>query len=116
MTCGKYTFAHISEQHPVPVKPEFNEPHEVIKIYFKAVDRGELIVLDRKLDKSMLIPIHVEYVYKLDSVIPRIKVYSQLKQPIPVPGQTSCNIKGVSAILNNNGSIIETEAHIWPEQ
>ena len=115
MNGGKNTFAHISEQPHAPIKPEFSEPHEVIRTYFKAVSRGELIVLERKLEKSMLIPIRVEYVYELDSAIPRIKVYSKLKQPIPVPGQENCNIKGVSAILDINGSIIETEAHIWLE-
>ena len=115
MNGGKNTFAHISEQPHAPIKPEFSEHHEVIRTYFKAVSRGELIVLERKLEKSMLIPIRVEYVYELDSAIPRIKVYSKLKQPIPVPEQGTCKIKGVSSILDNNGRIIETEAHIWPE-
>jgi hypothetical protein len=115
MIGGKNAFTHILEQPTAPVKPEFSEPHEVIGTYLNAVNRGELIVLDRKIEKSMLIPIRVEYVYELDSAIPRIKVYSKLKQPIPVPGQENCNIKGVSAILDINGSIIETEAHIWLE-
>jgi hypothetical protein len=115
MNGGEYTFAHILEQPHAPIKPDFSEPHEVIGIYLKAVDRGELIVLDRKLKRTMLIPIRVEYVYELDSAIPRIKVYSKLKQPIPVPEQGTCKIKGVSAILDHNGRIIETEAHIWPE-
>ena len=115
MIGGKNAFTHILEQPTAPVKPEFSEPHEVIGTYLNAVNRGELIVLDRKIEKSMLIPIRVEYVYELDSAIPRIKVYSKLKKPIPVPGQENCNIKGVSAILDINGSIIETEAHIWLE-
>ncbi len=115
MLGGEFTYAHILDQPPVPVKPEFREPREVIGIYLKAVSRGELMVLDRKLEQSMLIPVRVEYVYELDSAIPRIKVYSELKQPISAPGQEDCMIRGISAILDNNGRIIETEAHIWPE-
>ncbi len=44
-----YTFAHVLERPPDPIKPEFSEPHEVIVIYFKAVNRGELKVFDRTL-------------------------------------------------------------------
>ena len=109
------TFAHITELPLDRIKPQFHEPHEVVEIYFQAVGRGELVVFDRKLDKSMLIPVRVEYVYELDSAIPRIKVYSELKEFMPVPGQTNCKLRGVSVILDADGRIIETEAHIWPE-
>ena len=115
MAGSSYTFANVSEHLPGQLKPEFHAPHEVIEIYFKAVNRGELIVFDRKLEKSMLIPVRVEYVYELSSVIPLVKVYSKLKEPLSVPGQESCKLLGVSAILNDEGSIIETEAHIWSE-
>ena len=115
MIGSSYTSANVLERFPSHLKPEFHAPHEIIEIYFKAVNRGELIVFDRKLEKSMLIPVRVEYVYELSSVIPVVKVYSKLKQPLFVPGQDSCKLLGVSAILNDDGSIIETEAHIWSE-
>ena len=112
---GNSSFAHVVEGPLAGMRPEFHEPQAVIEIYFKAVSRGELVVFEQALDKSMLIPVSVEYVYKLDSPIPRVKVYSELKQRMPVPGQQSCKVRGVSAILDTEGHIVETEAHIWPE-
>lgn len=109
------TFARVVELPLEPIKSQFHEPHEVVEIYFQAVGRGELVVFDQKLDRSMLTPVRVEYVYELDSAIPRIKVYSELKVSMPVPGQKNCKFRGVSVILDADGRIIETEAHIWPE-
>ena len=115
ITYGNFSFAHVLERPSGTVKSEFHEPHEVIEIYLKAVSRGELIVFGQKLTKSMLTPVRVEYVYELTNAIPRIKVYSDLKPPLPVPAQVGCKIRGVSAILDADGSIIETQAHIWTE-
>lgn len=112
---SNYTYAHILERQPDSITLKFHEPHDVIDMYFKAVSRGELIVFNQKLDKSMLKPIQVEYVYKLDSVIPIVKVYSELKQPMPVPAVESFRDHGVSAILDTDGRIIETKVHIMPE-
>jgi hypothetical protein len=109
------TFAHVAEERLDLIRSQYHEPHEVVEIYFQAVERGELVVFDRKLSKSMLIPVSVEYVYDLKRATPSVKVYSELKQPMPVPGQESCKLRGVSAILDADGRIIETEAHIWPE-
>ena len=112
---ANYSPAHVLERPLGGIRAEFHEPHKVVEIYFQAVGRGELTVFDRTLNKSMLTPVSVEYVYRLDSAIPRVKVYAELKQPIPVPGQESCKLRGVSAILDADGRIVETEAHIWPE-
>lgn len=109
------TFAHVVELPLDRIKSQFHEPDEVVEMYFQAVGRGELVVFDRKLNRSMLIPVRVEYVYELNSAIPRVKVYSELKEAMPVPGQENCELRGVSAILDADGRIIETEAHIWPE-
>jgi hypothetical protein len=109
------TFARVVELPLEPIKSQFHEPHEVVEIYLQAVGRGELVVFDRKLDRSMLTPVRVIYVYDLDSAIPRIKVYSKLKESMPVPGQKNIKFRGVSVILDADGRIIETEAHIWPE-
>jgi len=108
-------FSYVQEMPLQGVKSQFHEPHVVVEKYFQAVERGELVVFDRKLERSMLIPLEVEYVYKLNSSIPRVKVYSELKEPMPVPGQENYKLRGVSAILDADGRIIETEAHIWPK-
>lgn len=114
MSAGsQFSLAHISERPLGSIRPEFQEPHKVIDVYYQAVDRGELIVFDRTLNKSMITPVSVEYVYRLNSAIPKVKVYSELKQPISVPGDENCELRGVSSILNANGRIVETEAHIW---
>lgn len=115
ITLSDLTFAHVLELPPGTAKHKFYAPHKVIDMFFKAVDRGELIVFDKKIDKSMLIPIQVEYVYELNSAVPKIKVYSDFKKPFPVQGQRNCKIRGVSATLDEEGLIIETETHIWPE-
>jgi hypothetical protein len=108
-----YTFAYALERTPGPVKPDFSEPHEIVDIYLKAVSRGELIVFDRKLDKSMITPVRVEYIYDINSTISSVTVYSELKQPIPAP--ENCSVRGVSATLDSDGHIIEVKAHIWAD-
>ena len=115
VTCGTCAFAHVVEGQLDQIRPQFREPHEVVEIYLQAVDRGELVVFGRKLNKSMLVPVRDEYVYELKTVIPRVKVYSELKLPMPVPGQENCKLGGVSATLDAKGRIIDTQAHIWPE-
>jgi hypothetical protein len=108
--------ARVSEKPPGLVPAEFTEPRAVIGTYLKAVDRGELEVFDRKLDRSMIIPTRVEYVYDLESPTPQIKVHADIKQPMSVPDHGDCEIRGVTAILNRDGQIVETEAHVWPKQ
>ncbi|NNL07089.1 MAG: hypothetical protein HKO86_05135 [Gammaproteobacteria bacterium] len=106
---------YVVETKPEAVKPVFHEPQEIIESYLRAVDRGEMVVFDTVLDKTMLVPVSVEYVYELDNPTPKIKVYSKLKQSMPVPGQQDCELRAVSAILDADGHILETEAHIWAE-
>lgn len=115
ITGCNYSFAYTLERTPGPVKPGFSEPHEVVDIYLKAVSRGELIVFDRKLNESMITPVRVEYIYDINSAISSVTVYSELKQPMPVPAQESCSVRGVSATLDINGHIIEVKAHIWTD-
>jgi hypothetical protein len=111
-----FALAHVLERPTGPATPRFSAPAEVVKIFLEAVKRGELVVLGRKLDASMLKPVRVEYVYDLDSAIPRIKVYSELQPPIPVPAHAGCRLGGIGAILDDEGHIVGTEAHVVPEQ
>lgn len=112
---SSYTFAHVLERSPGLIGPGISEPHEVVDIYLKAVRRGELIVFDQKLDESMITPVRVEHVYDINSAISSVIVYSELKQPIPVPIQENCSVRGVSATLDAEGHIIEVKAHIWSD-
>ena len=90
------------------------EPQGVVRAFLTAVDRGELRVFGRKLDRTMIVPVRVEYTYAVDSRVPVIRVYSNLRQPISAPNHKDCEVRGVSAVLNDEGGIIETEAHVWP--
>jgi len=112
---GASSYGHIVEVQRDCIEPELHEPTKIVEIYLKAVNRGELKVFDNVLDESMLIPSRVEYIYELNSVDPIIRVYSKLKQPMPMPGQQGCKLRAVSSTLDGDGRIIETEAHVWPE-
>jgi len=93
-------------------RPEIEAPDPLVERYLEAVDRGELQVFDQTLVRSMIVPARVEYVYDLFSRTTRIVVYSNLKAPIPVPGQPGCQILGVSALMED-GHITEVKSHIW---
>lgn len=110
-----FTYASILEQPVDTVKPENHKPLKAVEIFFNAVDRGELIVFDQKLDKSILIPIRVEYVYELDGSMPTIKIYSEMRRSIPIPDHVGIKLRGISAFLDSVGRIIEVRAHVIPE-
>jgi hypothetical protein len=97
-------------------EPKFLDPHAIVATYLKAVDRGELIVFDRRLDRSMVAPRRVEYVFEIDSRTPTVKVYADLLQPMAVPHDETCEVRAVSALLDASGKIVETEAHVWQKQ
>jgi hypothetical protein len=88
------------------------DPDPVVQRYLDAVDRGELVIFGQTLARSMLIPARVEYVYELSNRTTRIKVYSDLKEPLAVPDQPDCKVLGVSAVLED-GIITEIESHVW---
>ena len=110
-----YSFASISEQSTNTIKLENHQPKEIIDVFLKAVDRGELIVFEQTIDKSILIPLRVEYVYELNGSQPTVKIYSELKRLTPVPLHDGIKLRGISAILNDDGHIIEIRAHVISE-
>ena len=112
---SSFSFAHLNKQPPGVEKSNFIQPRQIVEIFLKAVAKGELVIFDREIDQSMLIPVRVEYVYELDSEIPAIKVYSELKEPMRIPGLEHCSVKGVSAVLDGAGAIIMIETLIRPE-
>jgi hypothetical protein len=84
---------------------------EVFNIFLHAVDRGQLKLFDKTLSRDMLKPLRVEYVYTSESPYPMVKVYSALKEPMPLPSMPEANIIGVSAVMDASGNILETAAH-----
>ena len=93
-------------------RPEIEAPDPLVERYLEAVDRGELKLFGLTLARSMIVPARVEYVYDLFSRTTRIKVYSNLKAPLPVPGQPDYHILGVGAVMED-GQITEIESHVW---
>jgi hypothetical protein len=113
LSMGGSAGADIALRTPASVASKFTQPREVVKIFLLAVDRGELVVFDQKIDRSKITPLRVEYTYELDSPVPVVSVYSALKAPMPVPNHRDCEVHGVSAVLSTDGHIIETKAHVW---
>jgi len=95
-----------------PGLPSTEDPGKLVDRFLQAVDRGELKVFGQTIDRDMLVPVRVEYVYELADRAMRIKIYSNLNAPLPVPGQDDCRILGVSAVMEG-GSITEIESHVW---
>ncbi|MDH5599745.1 MAG: hypothetical protein OEY78_00445 [Gammaproteobacteria bacterium] len=108
-------FAYYIEKPEQIIRKEHQDPFKILEIFFHAVKQGELIVLGKKIEKALLVPIQVEYIYKFDGSKPSVKVYSELKYPLAIPEHKGIRLMGVSAILNNNGDIIEIRAHVVPD-
>lgn len=94
--------------------PRIEDPERLVQVFLQAVDRGELILFGRRVDRAMLMPRRVEYVYELSSRTTRAKIHARLKVPIPVPERKDCKVQSVTVVLDD-GRIIETESHIWME-
>jgi hypothetical protein len=95
---------------PVP-QPE-NKFDEVIVIFLEAVDRGELIVFDNIIPRSMLDPVQVKYLYSYNEDEPSISIFSLLKQPLKIPGMDGCTAGGIEVLLDADGTIIDSSVHI----
>ena len=97
-----------------PGKPRIEQPDSIVQRYTEAVERGELSAFGLAIDRSMIVPVRVEYVYDLASRTTRVKVYSTLKTPLQVP-KRECKIRALGAIMED-GRIVEIESHIWMEE
>lgn len=98
-----------------PDTPRIDDPQNVVQQFLQAVDRGELRVFGHTLDRSMIEPVRVEYVYDLTHRTTRLRVYSNLNRPLPVPGRHDCQIRGVGARMED-GILTEIESHVWMKQ
>jgi hypothetical protein len=115
MVAGTPLLARLPDPAAGDAAPRAGEPHQALGTFLAAVDRGELQVFGRKLDRSMIVPQRIEYVYAIDSAIPVIKVYATLKAPIPAPEHKNCEVRAVSAVLDADDRIVDTEVHVWPK-
>jgi hypothetical protein len=96
-------------------RPKTDDPDTLVHGFLDAVDRGELIICGRRLDRSMIVPVHVEYVYELASRVTRVKIHSNLKEPMSVPDRPDCRVFSVGVVMAD-GKIIEIESHVWMRQ
>ena len=83
----------------------------VIDYFYKAVDRRELQVFGIVVDKTMITPVRVEFIFQIGDVDPRIEIYSELRQPIPIPKVEQLCIHGITAVMDLNGNIVDSVAH-----
>jgi hypothetical protein len=90
------------------------DPNRVVAVFLKAVDKGELALFSIRIDRPMLEPERVEYVYTLDGRLPTIRVYSTIKTPVPLPDNPQLLMHGVTAVIDWRGQITEAVAHIHP--
>ncbi len=95
-----------------PNRPHIAGAQSILNAYLEAVDRGELRTFDRNLERSEIIPVQVQYNYQIASETMEIRVYSDLKEPVPVPGQPGALVQSVNSIIED-GKIVETESHVW---
>lgn len=96
-----------------------HSPHEVTELFFDSVNRGELKIFNKQIERSMLMPVRVTYIYDLNQTNSTLKeygVYSKLKNALNIPGQLNDDLPKVSGIntsIDHTGKIIKTELHIW---
>ena len=90
------------------------ESHLIVNLFLDAVERGELMVLEQVLSRSMLEPVKVSYVYEIESDVITINIYSRLSEPMVVPHYEQFYVNGVSVVVDESGNIITISAHVLP--
>ena len=95
-----------------PSRPHIAGAETIVNEYLEAVDRGELRSFGRKLERSEIIPVKVEYIYQIATGTIEIKVTSNLKEPLEIQGHTGAVVRSICSVVDD-GRIVETESHIW---
>lgn len=95
-----------------PNRPHIAGAETIVLGYLDAVDRGELRIFNRKLERSEIIPVRVEYIYEIAKGKMEIRVYSNLKEPAANTNQPGSKVYGVNSTIED-GRIVETESHVW---
>lgn len=96
---------------PDAAAPKAAEAKSLVESYLAAVDRGELLSFERRLTRADINPVNVQYNYQIVSGTMETRVYSTLKEPMPVPGQPEYQVIGVCSAMED-GRIVETESHV----
>jgi hypothetical protein len=109
-----HTPTNLPTCQPDPGRPGIAGAETVVRTYLNAVDRGELLTFGRRLDRSDITPVHVQYNYLISTGMMETRVYSALKTPMPVPDQPGYEVVGVCSAIDQ-GRIIETESHVIPK-
>jgi hypothetical protein len=96
-------------------QPVVEDPYRLVDVFLKAVERGELTVLGRALDRSMLIPTQVEYAFDLATGTTVLKIHADLREPLNLPGQPGYRIRCISAEIKGS-RITAVESHVWLDE
>lgn len=83
----------------------------VIRLFMKSVARGELLLFNKVIYQGSIKPLRIEYLYNIEEKYQTVKVYSSLHDEIYHPDVPDIRIKGITAVLNHQGNIIEVIAH-----
>ena len=83
----------------------------VFRVFLDAVDKGRLIIYNLRIDRSMIRPEHVEYIYTLNDLTPTVLVYSTPTKPLQLPVKPAMRIEGVSTIIDSQGEITDVYVH-----
>lgn len=95
-----------------PARPHIAGAETIVNDYLEAVDRGELQSFGHKMERTEIVPVKVEYIYQIASGTMEIRVTSNLKEPLAVPGQAGVVVRSVCSVMAD-GRIVETESHVW---
>lgn len=104
--------ASMLEHRDEMVSPEDRAPHDVVKVFLKAVDRGEVVVFGHTLKRASLIPLRVEYMYELADLSASVKIFATLIHPISVPELQSMKVFEISATLDPEGKVTEVSVFV----
>ena len=91
------------------------ESHLIINLFLDAVERGELMVFEQVISRSMLEPVKISYVYDIRNDDIMIRIYSRLFEPMVVPHYEQFYVNGVSVSVDDSGDIIDVSVHVLPE-
>lgn len=102
---------NLSKCQPDAATPQMSGVEAVLAAYLAAVDRGELWSFGRRLARSDIMPVRVQFDYSIADGTMDARVYSNLKEPMPVPEQPEYLVVGVCSMVKA-GRIVETESHV----
>jgi hypothetical protein len=109
---GVSVWAHLVGPESPGTAHKFSQPFEVVHDFMESVKRGELKAFDITLTPEMINPERVDYSFQLESSSYCIIIYSSLVKPISSPQLEGVMIHGISAVVDKDGTIIETRVHV----